>query len=120
MYPPVFKTCSGKSAVTAVLGTDPVRLFPTEAPQGVSTPYATHQIASGMPYNYLAQRPDTDRFTIQIDVFASDQGAAHEAADALIHAMEGAAYVTSYNLNERDEDTRNWRFSFDVDWIVPR
>lgn len=47
---PLFKVCSQDPGVTALLGTDPVRLYPWgEAPQGVAKPYATYQGAAGAP-----------------------------------------------------------------------
>jgi uncharacterized protein DUF3168 len=61
-YPPVFTVAAAASAVTALLGTAPVRLYPAgKAPQGVAKPYATYQLAYGSPENYIGTLPDIDQ-----------------------------------------------------------
>ena len=73
-----------------------------------------------MPENYLAGRPDVDSFKTQIDVYADTAASARAAAMALRDALELSAYVTSWRGETRDPVTRNYRFSFDMDWIVQR
>lgn len=121
MFPPVFQTCAASAAVTALIGTTPVRLYPFgEAPQGVIYPYAVWQLVSGSPENYLGDRPDADSFTVQIDVYADTATSARNVAKALRDAIEPVAYVTSWRGESRDPDTKKYRFSFDVAWIVQR
>ena len=60
-YPPVFTIAAAEPAVTALLGTSPVRMYPAgKAPQGVGKPYATYQLVYGTPENYLGDVPDID------------------------------------------------------------
>lgn len=121
MLPPLFPTCVMSSAVTSLLGESPTRLYPAgEAPQDGPAPYATYQIASGAPFNYLSGRPDTDATTTQVDIYGRTMAEAHDVYEAIRDAVEPVAYVVAFNLDERDEDTRLWRVSFDVDWITPR
>lgn len=121
MTPPIFATCKADSGVTALIGSNPCRLYPFgEAPQGVAKPYVVWQVISGLPENYLAQVPDIDSFSIQIDVYADTASSARATAEAIRDAIEPNAYVTSYNGEGRDSETRNYRYGFSVDWIVQR
>lgn len=120
MYPAIFPIIAANKDVTDLIGTDPVRFFPfDEAPQNVKTPYVVHQLAGGVPYNTL-RIPSVDRFSLQIDVYAKDQAEALAIAEAVIYAIQDYSYITGYNLNEREEETKLWRYSFNADWSVYR
>lgn len=121
MFPPIFQVCAASPAVTALLGTNPTRLWPFgEAPQRVALPYAAWQTIGGLPENYLEDRPDVDSWSIQIDVYADTVTKARNAAKALRDAIEPVAYVTRWGGESRDPKTKHYRVSFDVGWIVPR
>lgn len=121
MYPPVFALAAADSNVTALLGTNPTRLYPFgEAPQGVTKPYAVWQLSGGVPENYLDKAPDADNFSAQIDVYADRASTARQVAEALRNAYEPKAYIANWNGEGRDPDTNNYRVSFDVDFIVLR
>jgi hypothetical protein len=121
MFPPVFATAAASPAVQAVFGSNPTRVYPFgEAPQGVTAPYATFQTVSGSPENYLAQRPDSDEFRVQLDVYAATPTAARNAAKALRDALEPLGYVVSWNGEFRDADTNLYRYSFDWSHLTPR
>lgn len=121
MYPPIFQVVSADPAVTAMLGTDPVRLYPFgEAPEGVPLPYAVWQLVSGSPENYLAGRPDIDGFTLQIDVYAATGASARAVGAALRDSIELRAHITRWGGESKDEETGRYRLSFDVDWKTPR
>ena len=121
MFPPIFKVCAADAGVKAVLGTGPVRLYPFgEAPQGVQKPYAVWQTIGGLPENYINQRPDMDRFALQVDVYADTAAAARNAAKAMRDAIEPHAHITRWGGESRDPETNNYRVSFDVDWWTKR
>lgn len=121
MTPPIFQTCAGNAAVTALLGTGPTRLFPFgEAPQDVTLPYAVWQTIGGQPENFLGQSPDIDEFMLQVDVYADDVAGAREVARALRDAIQGHAHIVGWRGESRDDDTNHYRYSFDVDWWVSR
>jgi len=122
MTPPIFQLCSQTSAVTALLGTGAnLRLYSFgEAPQDVAKPYAVWQLVNGEPENYLAGRPDADSVTLQIDVYGVTGTSVRQVRDAIRDAIELSAYVTRWGGESRDPTTKNYRASFDVDWIVLR
>lgn len=121
MYPPVFSLAVASGGVTALLGATPTRLWPFDrAPQSPTKPYVVWQQTSGVPENYLGTLPDADNFTAQIDVYADTADSARDVAEALRDAFEPSAYVTRWSGESRDSETNNYRFSFDVDFIVTR
>lgn len=121
MIAPIFSVCSANAAVTALLGTNPVRLFPFgEAPQNVAKPYAVWQVINGSPENYLNQHPDLEGYRLQVDVYAATGTSANAVKSALEAAIENFAHVVSYNGDGRDPATQNYRSSFDVLWLVNR
>lgn len=122
MTPPIFQLCSQTADVTALLGTGAnLRLYSFgEAPQDVAKPYAVWQLVNGEPENYLAGRPDADSVTLQIDVYGVTGTSVRQLRDAIRGAIELSAYVTRWGGESRDPTTKNYRASFDVDWIVLR
>ncbi|NBA95507.1 DUF3168 domain-containing protein [Pseudomonas sp. R5(2019)] len=120
-YPPIFQVAAAAPAVTALLGSSPVRLYlfglAPEKPVGT---YCVWQVINGSPENYLAGRPDTEAYGLQVDVYASTAAAARAAGHAIEYAIELTAHITSYNGETRDSETGLYRYSFDVDWIVQR
>lgn len=116
---PIFSVCSANSAFKAVFGTNPVRLYPAgQAPQGVALPYATWQVISGEPLNYLADVATDDDYRLQVTVYGANYDAAFNGANTLVHAIEEHAYVLSYNDDGVDTQTQHSFFSLDVGWIV--
>ncbi|EJN33324.1 hypothetical protein PMI38_04879 [Pseudomonas sp. GM84] len=122
MTPPIFQVCSQDAGVTALLGNgSSLRLYSFgEAPEGVVKPYAVWHLVKGEPENYLAGRPDVDSFTLQVDVYAATGDKARQVRDAIRDAIELDAYVTRWGAEGRDPETKNYRASFDVDWMVYR
>jgi len=121
MYPPIFETCAADADVQSNLGVSPTRLYPFgEAPAGVTKPYAVWQMITGLPENYLGQVPDMDSFSIQVDVYGPTVDAVRDAAEALRNAIEPVAHIIAWRSESRDPETRNYRYSFDVDWFVDR
>lgn len=121
MFPPIFPVCRASPEVTALLGSDPMRLWPFgEGEQGGERPYAVWQIISGAPENYLTNTPDTDRFGVQVDVYAREVDDAREVARAIRNAIEPHAHIMAWRGESREPDTRLYRISFDVSWFVQR
>ena len=98
-----------------------LRLYPFgEAPQKHDRPYAVWQIAYGEPHNTLSCPPDVDLFGVQIDVYGPTADSVRSVAAALRAAIEPHAYVVRFNGETRENSTRAYRYSFDVEWQVYR
>lgn len=121
MFPATFAALKAAAGVTAIFGTNPVRIYPQgEAPQGVALPYATQQLVGGTPENYLGDLSDMDSARVQFDVYAATASAARAGAAAIRAALEGMGYVVSFNTDGRDPDTNNARYSFDMEFHTAR
>ena len=121
MIAPIFTVCAASAAVRSLLGGDPLRLYPFGLQDDVIIyPYAVWQNVTGSPENYLAQRPDADSFTLQVDAYADTAEEVIAVAAALRDAIEPHAYITRWGGQEIDPETKRYRYSFDVDWIVKR
>lgn len=121
MIAPIFAVCSASPAVNNLIGGDILRLYPFGVQDdNVTYPYAVWQNISGEPENYLAQRPDADFYTLQVDAYADSPDEVIAVAAALRDAIEPHAFITRWGNQEIDSETKRYRYSFDVDWIVRR
>jgi hypothetical protein len=122
--PPIFALADASTAVRGYLKAPGKALrfyLFGEADQQTVKPYAVWQTVGGSPENYINQRPDADDWSTQVDVYAlSSPTEARNIAHALIESFEGSAYVTSYDGEYREAETRLYRFSFSVDFITHR
>jgi len=120
MFSPLYDLVKNDLGVRAVLG-NPVRLYAFgEASQDGSRPYAVQQTVGGSPENYLAGFPDLDSITVQVDVYAPAMTQAKAIVVALAAAIETVAYITNWNGEFRDTETKLWRISFTVEFKHPR
>lgn len=118
---PFFALCKADPVVQALLGGALPRIYPFgTAPQNVVKPYVVCQEIAGSPFNMLACRPEDDRVVLQVDVYALKSGDSTKIAKAIRYAVELNSYVVAYRGEIREEETKTYRTSFDVDWIVPR
>lgn len=124
MFSPAFEIAKASSAVVALLGNPPRFYSFGNAEQDGSKPYAVHQTIAGSPENYLRKLPDQDTLIVQVDVYCSTAAGgpnkAKEVTEALVEAFQEAAYVTSWNGEFRDPETKLWRISFTVEFMTPR
>lgn len=122
LAPPIYSVLQANVSVRSVLG-NPVRVYSfgqAEASPNLAKPYLVWQTIGGTPENYLGDRPEVDTWNIQVDIWADDAKSARSVAEKVLNAVEGVAYVMSFNGEDRDPTTGDFRFSFDVDWIVHR
>lgn len=121
MIAPIFAACAASQAVKNMLGANPVRFYPFGLQDdNIVYPYAVWQNIGGSPENYLSQRPDADRYSLQVDVYSDTAADVIAVARALRDAIEGKAYITRWGDQNRDPETKRYRYSFDVDWITTR
>lgn len=121
MYPPIYRLVRDDLAVQAVLGVNP-RVYPFgQAPQYPVLPYAVWQVIYGSPENYLNDKPNTDSFGIQVDVYASTVDEVRGCAQAIRNAIESESHVVSWRGEQREgEDTKLYRLGFDAEFWTAR
>lgn len=120
--PPLYRICAADTSVMDLIAADDfVRLYPFgEARQKDTYPYAVWQLVGGSPFNYLGQCPDTDAYSTQVDVYGKTWASARETARAIQVALQADAYVTNYNGEFKDPETKSFRVSFVVEFVERR
>ena len=122
MIPPIFPLVATVPAITALVGTDPVRVYRAgRAPQGSVAPYVTWSIVSDSP------APDLDgggmvHFRVQVNSFSADEDECDELDAAVQAAIENDGENVSLGLSvdEVDQATGLYRMSRDFSLWVPR
>lgn len=121
MTPAIFAPLKSDAAVQAAFGASAARIYAAgEAPEGAVPSYATWQTVSGVPENYLDERPDMDGFRVQFDVYALTRPACKAGATAIRNALELHGHQVSLNADERDAETKLYRLSFDFEFWQAR
>lgn len=121
MDTPFFQVCKADLTVQALLGGALPRIYPFgQAPQEVAKPYVVYQWIGGQAFNMMNCRPDADRASLQVDVYGLTTQSTTTVAKAIRNAIELDSYITGYRGDMRDEETKLYRTSFDVDWLVNR
>lgn len=120
MFSPAFEIAKASAAVVAILGNPPRFYGFGDAVQDGTKPYAVHQTIAGSPENYLRKLPDQDTLIVQVDAYAQTPKQSKAVVTALVEAFQEVAYVTSWNGEFRDPDTKLWRISFSVEFMTPR
>lgn len=118
----VFQLAKDDAAVRALLASGAKLRFYGfgEAPEGATQPYAIWQLVGGFPENRLAGVPGMDTFIIQIDAYATREDDAREVAVTLRTALEPHGYLTGYNFEGREPNTRLFRVSFTMEFMESR
>jgi hypothetical protein len=117
--PPLFAICAADPRVTALLGEGPVCLFPfDDAPQVGARPYAVYQVLTGVPEDYVDDRPDLGSWIMQIDVYADTGAEATSVREALQYAIETQAHITRIGGTGTERETKLKIISLDVSWLV--
>lgn len=125
MIPPIFAWAKDSSAVVALLGSNPTRLWPfnqgPHANDAVSAaPYALWQVIYGAPANYIGTLPDSDNVAIQFDCYATSASSARSVMESLRGALEPHGIVTNYNGEDRDAPTGLYRCSMSMEFWTDR
>lgn len=120
MLPPIFQTLKASSAVKAIVGTNPPRVYRfADAPQRRADerplPYVTWFVVAGTPENNLSDPPPVDRDTVQIDAWHPNEDGAELLAIAVRDAMEVVCHMTGVVINLRDPDTKLFRIGMEFD-----
>lgn len=122
MTPPVFTVLSAASTVTALVGSDPVRVFGFgDAPLEPTYPYVTWQTVGGAPAQMLAAVPLVDSHRVQIDCWGATQASVLAVAEAVRDAIEAAGHhMVGFGDTSRDPETKSYRFRMDFQFWKAR
>jgi len=128
MLPPVFQALKASSAVKAIVGTNPPRIYrhgrvPDGGGRPIVDPYITWFMVSGVPENNLSDPPPCDRTTVQVDCWYPDRGGSADAGIELLaraarDALEVIGVVTSGLLDDFETETKTYRMALQVDIFI--
>lgn len=123
MLPNLFPLLKASSAVTAIIGSSPMRFYRHgSAPQGSAAPYVTHIAISMIPQNNLSGLPLADDSRVQISCWSENTGTGSEGVETLYAAVREAIEPTFDILAVRDvgRDPETMRYRIDMDvqvWV---
>lgn len=117
---PVYSSCAASTTVQSLLGASPRIYQFGKAPSKPVFPYVTWQQIDGSPANNLSESPDIDYYQTQIDIWAESATSLSDVRDAVRDAIEAVTHISSWNGEERDFKTDNFRCTFTVDWYISR
>lgn len=123
MFAPIYTTCQADAACQALLGDSDgaLRLYPFRvAPKDAQLPYVTWQNIGGEPANYLADNPDADGFSLQVNVWGETDDQVIDVTQAIRDAIQGVCYIVRWGNQDKDAQTLAFGYDFDVDWLTYR
>lgn len=124
MMPPIFQLLAASADVTAIVGTNPARVYEDEIPQAgadpnQNIPCVVWTRVGGSPENTISERPVVGNGRYQIDCWALDKTTRRRLADAVEKALELSGYCVSYHGTEFEPDTKRYRDTRDYSfWIA--
>lgn len=119
MVPLIQSILQASGPVRALLG-DPIRVWPSVAPEGASLPYATWSVVGGSPLAQLSDPPPADGWRVRLTVWGDGASQANAAAVAIRDEVERHGSIESYNPPPDDDDTGAFGISFDVRLLAIR
>lgn len=123
MYAPIYDVCQADATLQALLGNSDgdIRLYPFAlAPKDAALPYVTWQNIGGEPANYLADNPDADSFSLQVNVWGLTTGEVIAVTQAIRDAIQAVCYIVRWGNQHRDAQSLAFGYDFDVDWLTYR
>lgn len=106
MNPPLFSILNNSAPVKALLGSNPLRIFPWgRAPKEVKKPYGVYVVYNAIPENYLGEVPDIDNKGTQLNIYADTSESLQNCFIAIRDAIEPLAHMTSFATPDLDADT---------------
>lgn len=117
MIADIFPLLAANPAVTALVGTNPVRIFPfANAPQETEKPYVTYGTYNGIPQNYLDRVPDVDNLGTQINIWAESANDCLDLSIAIRDTLEPYGHMTSFQSLTRDPETQLFTAQLEFDF----
>jgi hypothetical protein len=121
MLPPVFQALKASTAVKAIVGTNPPRIYRHgAAPQDTTKPYVTWFVVVGTPENTLSETPGVDRVQVQIDAWHQTDTGVVALATAIRDAVEPTAHMVGYPVDQREFETKLFHMALTFDWFLSR
>lgn len=102
---------AASAGLVAIVG---AKIYRTQADETVAAPYVVWSIISGSPENNLSDLPEVDEGRIQVDCYSLSQSEARRMCDYCVTAIESSFHIIFGPVESREDDTKLWRWSFDL------
>lgn len=124
MMPPIFQLLAASPDVTAIVGTNPVRVYEDNIPQAATNPdqfipCVVWTRVGGHSENVLSERPKVDNGRYQISCWALDKTTRRALADAVQRALEMSGHCVGYFGTEFEPETKRYRDTRDFSFWMP-
>jgi hypothetical protein len=96
------------------------RIYQTVAPENAQRPYTVWAIVSAVPEIQLSANPEDDDQRVQVDCFSESQRESRQMIQAAADACEGIGNIVFGPWSSFENDTKLFRWSFDVEIWNPR
>ncbi len=117
MTPSLFQILNANNAVKALLGSNPLRVYPWgRAPQNVAKPYAVYGVYNANPENYLGNVPDIDNKGTQIDIYSETSANLQSCFTAVRDALETSAHMVNFSTPAQDAETDLYSVRMEFDF----
>lgn len=117
MLPPVYATLMADATVASMTGG---RIRQDVGNPDEGAPYIVWRLLSAVPEPTTHRRAPADRCSISVDVFASDEAERETLTRAARLALEPHGPILNIQSLGKEQDTRLWRMTFDMDWYINR
>lgn len=113
----LFSILNANTAVKALLGTSPLRVYPygTKINKETAKPYAVYGIFNATPYNYLGDASDMDLQGVQVDIYGETSASVTACFNAIRAAITHQGYLTSYSVLDIDIDDGLYHVRMEID-----
>lgn len=118
MLPLVYPLLSANPVITGLVGDRIYRHG--SAPEKVTRPYITWYLALGRPEIVVNATPCVDFDAVRIDCWSESDAQVETLAYAVRSTLDSAGIANRIALNMREIDTKLYRITLDVDFILPR
>lgn len=111
MTPRIDNLLASSSGLVAIVGG---RIYRTQADDNALAPYVVWSIITASPENNLSDLPEVDEARIQIDCYSLSQSECRRMSEYAMGVVEPTYHVIFGPTEDKETDTKLWRWSFDL------
>lgn len=118
MIPPIYQALTAVPAIVTLVGD---RIYGSGVvTEGESRPYIVWSIISATPNNNISTTPEQDDQRVQVDVYSKSETVARQLETLVRDALEAQMHIVFGPWNTFETETKLFRWSQDVTWLLAR
>lgn len=109
---PIFTLLAANASITALVGTNPVRVWEDTVPDDLADqrPYIVWGTVGGAPENYMGDLPGIDSARLQVDVYSTTKAQARALAKLVRNTLESSMHMIGTPISLYEPDTKLHRY----------